>query len=540
MVNRKGSHREPIPQKKNKNSRLVFLTGFILGICAILLFQNFISKPSFEVICIDPIDDLKFHSAIEGRPVNLKAVVNAPSDVVLEYRWNFGDGSEEVTGCVDDIFNAGVQHLYENAGPGDEYTARILVTDPETDETDSDVYKLRFLEKDDEILSEIAREDALWYLHTSMSRANLGCALQGSMGGSYPASANAFAITAFALNGYTSCGPEHHPYTETVARAVRCIIAGLTEVEIEPQPAGNPDSNGNGTGYSIDSSTLHAAFAGSGGKGGYETPLCTFALITDGGYDRVIRCGTGAARGRTRSDIIVDLLDFIAFAQTDTGNEEGGWRYTPNTDADMSVTQWPVFALSAAEYSMGIEPPEWIRNELMKWLAYVQDENGVFGYDEPGNPTTASNASGITSLIFCGIDENDERVQNAVDAITSRWDISNIGDFYTMYSIMKASLLIDDPIVSYGEHYWQKEYFDFLIDTQRADGSWENHHHAPDDNIATALGILLLSPTIYKEPAGLKWLWIISGLLLLLIAISLVYANIHRKRTGKKRIAENI
>jgi hypothetical protein len=275
---------------------------------------------------------------------------------------------------------------------------------------------------------------------------------------------------------------------------------------------------------------LPGEWAGAGGQTGYETPICAMALISDGDYNRVITCGDEGLRGKTRRDVIQDIIDFIAFAQTDTGNARGGWRYEANTAADMSVTQWPVFAMMAAEEAVDINPPGWVRDELLNsWLSYVQDENGVFGYDSPGNPTTASSASGIISLIFCGVSPNDERIQKAVEAIASRWDNSNIGDFYTMYSIMKAAMLVDPQIQKFGEHDWRTEYSEHLFSTQSADGSWPSQRHAPD-NIATAFGVLLLTPIIFPEALPISWVWIIGVAVIILAGIILVIAGIMRKR----------
>jgi len=71
--------------------------------------------------------------------------------------------------------------------------------------------------------------------------------------------------------------------------------------------------------------------------------------------------------GRTYGEISQDMADFLSFAQNepDVGEWRGGWRYGPNYEqSDMSVTQWPVIGLEAAEFNFGTVVPPYVSSDF--------------------------------------------------------------------------------------------------------------------------------------------------------------------------------
>jgi len=503
--------------RRRRSTYFILAAAIAIGAAAVVALIGMRQEARLRVTCIGAIDGERVHRAVSGRDVILKAVVAAPRGANLEYEWDFGDGSKPVKQRVVDPYNLGIRHRYPDAGKsGVTYKAMVTVRDLHTGETKDDSYPVLFCAEDDNTRGKIMREDGLWALHTSMARRDdPGKICRGTWSGnSFPEAITAFGALAFQLNGYTSWQDRSkRPYAETVDRAITYVLGELKKAEIKPQPAGNPDSNGNGYGlYAHQEMPL------------YVTPIIALALIADRMPDRTASSDSETVDGRTMRDIVRDMVDFIAFAQTEDGDARGGWRYTPNKEADMSVTQWPVLAMISARQNLGIDAPAWVRKELLEhWLVYIQAKDGAFWYkDLSSTDSTAPvrTAGGLICFSFCGLNASDDKVRRAIDAIGRDWGNDNVGNLYTMYTITKAAKLTSPHVAKFGQHDWDSEYKDHLFKKQAADGTFGVYEHGSmaSKDLATAWGVLILTPDVLIAATERSvLLWVLIAILLLVI-----------------------
>ena len=485
--------------------------GFSCGILLTLLLaddEGAIEAPMIQAVSTSEGESV--HKALNGRPAICKAVLSPRPGRRLEYRWEFGDGSEPEEGQVTDPYAVWAAHAYPESVAGTRFTATLTVTDVTSRERAIGTYEIEIVAPTLENRMTVALDDGLWSLHSQMVREDhpvhgpIGCWNEKKN----PIGSTAMAALAFEVNGYDGRADRARtPYRETVDRALAYVLSRSEAVDLEPQPAGDPDSNKNGIGIRIEDK----------GHQMYEVSLVAMALAASQDPDRLAPCGPAEIYGRSLKEVVTDLTDFIAFAQTDGANpvNRGGWRYRENCDdADMSVTQWPALALMSAEQGLGIETPDWVRTELSaNFLANAQDEGGGFGYKHAGDKiTTRLTGAGLIALDFLGVTTEDERVDRAVKFVGANWNTDNIGDFYSMYGIMKGAKLAQPEIARFGEHDWYTEYADALCLLQNEDGSWSDGGSYAPGSLQTALPTLVLSKDVFfaTRPTSVLWRVLLS------------------------------
>jgi len=540
------------PSRRPRRRRILLLGALIAvaGLCALAVLRFWpgprqpTSEPTFEIVMVPPRAGAS-HMAIPGRQVLLKAVVRAAPDTALTWRWDFGDATEPTEGKVVDPYNVGAQHAYADAKPGDEFTATLTVTDRATEDTATDSVRIRFAEPTVANRKRVAVADGLWALHVNMKRSDSKAGAQtGSWKGRYPPGITAICAHTFELMGHDLTGDERvDPYVEDVRRALAWLAGQLQRREIGEQPAGPADGNGNGQGLTL----LGAP------RAMYELPLIAMAFASSKAPDRVVRFGHAGVQNLTYRQVVEDLVDLMAWAQSERDYARGGWRYIPNCrDADMSVTQWPVQAFMAADAELGIRPPDWVKRELLDhYLKRLQAADGSFGYRFPkGGVTTATTAAGIICLSYCGVDAKDPRVIKAAEAIGLHWSRKHLGNYYAMYCVMKAAVIARPKIDRFGEHDWRVEFSQDLLDKQEPDGRWPpDKHHTESPILATSLAMMTLEEKVVVDPrpkpkpqeqpptsspAGL--LPLVLGILALVLAALCIYF-LHRRRRRARQAA---
>jgi uncharacterized repeat protein (TIGR01451 family) len=455
---------------------------------------DWVSGP--RAICVPGV-----HDTWNGLTVTLKGIIRGGGPNLV-YQWDFGDGEYSPVLTFTDRYAISATHMYTDMVVDVDnptmITARLIVTDTDTGVHHVDVYHLAVRERDLEVEVNVAIDEALWYLHTTMTRTEVMDVDVGHWlwSGSHVHGVGyaGMATLAFEIQGHLLTGDyDEDPYVETVQRGINYILDHTYAVDIPVQPAGDPDSNDNGLGLvSEDGST------------GYEAGISLMALVDSGAHRQRAEIGPLEVRGRAYYDIAQDMVDWMAYAQEDDGNARGGWRYTANSGADMSVTQWPVLGMEGASVNWGIKPPDWVKTELRdNFLSYAQGSTGGFGYTGPGSDILLT-GSGLVCLAFAGVPSDNYRVVSATQFIADNWTNSkNIGNFYGMYGIMKGSRLTSPPIQFYGEHEWYKEYAEYLVAHQYADGHWKREDGYGGVPIDTAWGVLILSPRVFVGGADL-------------------------------------
>jgi squalene-hopene/tetraprenyl-beta-curcumene cyclase len=117
----------------------------------------------------------------------------------------------------------------------------------------------------------------------------------------------------------------------------------------------------------------------------------------------------------------------------------------------------------------------------------------------------AMSYSGLKSMIFAGVKEDDSRVKAVVKWIGKNYDLKshpgqgNSGLYYYYHTFAKAlDAFGHDTIVDDGgqKHLWRKDLIEELAGRQRDDGSWVNQNQQffeGDANLCTSFALLALS-----------------------------------------------
>lgn len=332
----------------------------------------------------------------------------------------------------------------------------------------------------------------------------------GSFGiGANPVAYTAVAVLAFENEGYFP-GPDSSvpspvgSYARRVEDGLDFIFNYAKMTAMSVQPAGNPDSDGDGIGVSFWDDIINREV--------YETGMVMQTIVASNTQDRVVT--TGACSGWTYKEVMVDVVDWAAFAQVDAGSGRGGWRYFANySNSDNSTAQWPVLGLVAAE-QWGINAPEFVKNELNIWIDYIQnDVSGGSGYDNPNTYVNIAKTGGLlVEMYYVGDDNSTARAQAAIDFVDSRWNdtphdvwYGNKGHSYAMFSVFKGLELmevVNIPSAPANDETlagdWWGDYCEYLVIAQAADGHWDAYYPSYWNSwLSTGWYIIILQATIF-------------------------------------------
>ncbi|NNJ94665.1 MAG: PKD domain-containing protein, partial [Halobacteria archaeon] len=474
------------------------------------------------------------HDTWNGKSIRLKGTANVQG-ANFQYSWDFGDGSTVATGTVTNQYVIEASHAYTGS-VGDIFTARLTVEDTNTGETGSATYFVAIQNQELGVEVNVAIDEGLWYLHKTMRRfvsgvQDVGDWDQGTSCGSYCASTTWHAITpanvnAFFVNGHLETGSASNPYTETVQRAMKMVIANLQASAIPSSQTNglgtfNPDANGNGLGIQINQS-----------QDFYQGGMFIDALVASGTPAAVSTTGPVNVVGRTYADIVQDMVDFYSYCQYDA-SAGGGWRYSCNAFPDGSVAQWAAIGLIAAERSFGTVIPQ-----------IVKDWNRVWVDTSHNNVTGVAGYTSVTPVWGPYATTPSATVQMAMDGIgrgNAWWDASetflrdNFGNsgsagvsirdyYYGLFSFTKSMLLHDsngdniaEPIVLlqsstpgvtpldwYAAQVSSGDPTDgvarTLVNDQAAGGYWYAHNFSGSQYpFETSWAIIMLNRTVFAS-----------------------------------------
>jgi hypothetical protein len=330
-------------------------------------------------------------------------------------------------------------------------------------------------------------------------------ATQQASDGHFGSGLNPVAYTAAAVLAFGNEG--HFPgggttYSTNVEDGLDFIFNYAKVYNIGPQPAGDPDTNGDGLGVSFwDESRSREV---------YETGMVMQAIAASNTPDRLVT--TGPLTGWTYELVMENLVDWAAWGQVDSGTGRGGWRYHANYgNSDNSTAQWPVLGLVAAE-QWGIDAPQFVKDELNTWIDYVQNDfNGGSGYTHPNEMVSISKTGGLlVEMYYVGDDCNTERAEDALDYVNNRWNVTpyltwygNKGHPYAMFSVFKGLELMGveeipnaPPTPETPAHDWYGDYCEDLVNTQNGDGSWTGYSYW-NQWLATGWNIVILQSTVF-------------------------------------------
>ena len=436
------------------------------------------------VVCAPWQDGTKQHPTWSGKEITLKGTV-IDTDAAT-YEWDFGDGTGTETGTVTDIYAIQASHAYTGED-GTLFTATLTVWDDDG-ASDSDTYNIIVKTQTFNVEKDVAIDEGLWGLHKKQNRYTADEIKYGSWGSNNKPAYTSAAVQAFENQMHLPDGnPLEDPYVETVQRGLNYILSKAYTVDLDDEY----DSNGNEIGIGCNE-----------GQPLYEVGMVMMGIVASENKHRIAITGPEGVIGREYQDIVQDMVDYLSWAQ----NDNGGWRYQPNSgSSDNSVTQWPVLGLEAAETQWDIEAPDFVKEGLDDWLEYSQNDDGGFGYDSPTNwVNIAKTGAGIAGLVYIGYDVTDERPVAAFDYIDEHWETDSEfwGNYYTLYSVMKACTIPYPPVEMIGDHNWYAEIGQYLIDEQNLDGCWPWGSWS-DPDMTTAWSIQILTKSvIVKMPVA--------------------------------------
>lgn len=247
------------------------------------------------------------------------------------------------------------------------------------------------------LTEDAVKEGLRWLVRQQRSRGSW------SMRGPYHNGANveneeaatAMALLAFQGAGYTPKSSKSDSFTRVVTRGWKSLLRSQQE---------------DGHFFANLSAEQHQL---------YTQALCTIALCE--------------LYGMTRDEEYLDpaqrAVDYCVKIQA----PEGGWRYQPGIDSDMSVTGWFAMAMQSARMA-GIEVPSPVYDRIGKFLDTVaRDEGARYGYQFNAGATLALSAEGLLCRQYLGWPHDDQRLRNGVDYLLAnlpQWDKRNVYYWY--------------------------------------------------------------------------------------------------------------
>jgi hypothetical protein len=123
-------------------------------------------------------------------------------------------------------------------------------------------------------------------------------------------------------------------------------------------------------------------------------------------------------------------VDFASEAQS----PEGGWRYVPRRDSDLSVTGWFVMALVSAK-SAGLRLRGGEFEKAWSYLNSIQhDEGATYGYQALRPPSSSMTAEGLVSRMYMGWALNNPNLALGVETLLEQAPFSyQERNFYYWY-----------------------------------------------------------------------------------------------------------
>jgi hypothetical protein len=163
----------------------------------------------------------------------------------------------------------------------------------------------------------------------------------------------------------------------------------------------------------------------------------------------------------------------------------GGWRYTPRSDSDTSVTGWFVMALQSAMMAELTVPPATFQN-VSRYLDSAQGDGGSRYYYQPGrNLNNAMTAEGLLCRQYLGWAHDDPRLIAGVEYI-AKHPVSGDADVYYWYY---ATQVMHHMGGDYWKH-WNEVMRQLIPETQTKRGPEEGSWDPSGDNYAQRAGRL--------------------------------------------------
>jgi Prenyltransferase and squalene oxidase repeat len=248
------------------------------------------------------------------------------------------------------------------------------------------------------------------------------------------AAATGMALLAFQGAGYTPQGDPKNPFTSVVRRGWNQLLKKLDK-----------------DGKFFDSVHTNQQL--------YTQAICTIALCELFGMTDDYQYRDAAQKA----------VNYCIKIQA----PEGGWRYEPGIDSDMSVTGWFVMALQSARMA-GLDVPSPTLSRVSGFLDQVaRDDGSRYAYRIRDGATLTLTAEGLLCRMYLGWERDDPRLQNGVSYLLENlpaWSEQNV--YYWYYATQVMHHVEDSPW-----RIWNDEMRKLLPEKQvrrgRERGSWD-------------------------------------------------------------------
>ncbi|NLE08222.1 MAG: hypothetical protein GX631_03080, partial [Dehalococcoidales bacterium] len=310
-------------------------------------------------------------------------------------------------------------------------------------------------------------------------------------------------------------------YRQAVIDGLDFVLGYGTIVDISnPQPNQAPDYTdyspiGQGISFDCDPGLFHSYET-------YYTSISAMAIAALGNLDYTYTANASSPLyGMNYHDILANVVDFLAWGQSDYSWARGGWNYERMDNdsdyirSDESNTGWVTLALAHAE-EHGILTPGWVRSELERWVTYIQEPSTGEGTGGGAYYTGVDDGMGVNALrtgnllqqfAFLGDTAITPRVQLSLDYLSRVWnDWETAGPevmlegwyyggytpsfYHATYTIMKgleAFGLAELP----GPIDWYADFNTALLAEQNPDGSWPLSSFDQGDGVLSTVWALL-------------------------------------------------
>ncbi|MFC1799582.1 FlgD immunoglobulin-like domain containing protein [Candidatus Eisenbacteria bacterium] len=287
------------------------------------------------------------------------------------------------------------------------------------------------------------------------------------------------------LRGYENPFDVDYVYHEVVQRGLDYLFADASVFMIGVQPAGDPDTDGDGRGVAL-----------AGGET-YETGIGLMAIAETNTPNRIVNAPGSPVDGWTYYDVAVDMVDYLAWSQVDAGVQRGAWGYDEySLSSDNSNSGYAVlglsFASTAPPHGFGITIPAFVKAELSLWIDYIQVD--IVGGQFDGGSSCYSPADTfptyqtvncletgnlIHEMAFYGDPVGTPRLDDAIDYLVRHWGDPGYswpdpqgwyGNYQAMFTMMKGLEAYQIDLI--GGIDWFDEVTDTIVGTQNIDGSW--------------------------------------------------------------------
>lgn len=416
-------------------------TPLFMVMCGLMGVLPAFAAVTVETVPWDTTNLASPHTVVAGTTATLTAAVNlGGSTDTFTYFWNYGDGSPNqaplpvlttgTSATVGNVFNLSVTHVYP-VTTGVNYTAVLTVTDTTNPAVYTGNYYLIVQPSSLQATVNQAIDNGLWYLHTSMDRANTtnansqtiawggwdgqlgnGCLNNGyaclNVGG-----LDATNVQAFEVSGHYENGPSVDPYSDDVARGLARVMSYL-------KPVTNTNvgdiEGGNGTKMVSYNPALMAARCSDGSQPNYAARTCatgTYINYNPGATSCSSPPCSFTYDGNGNGQMLIPLNDAFDYSGYETGMYVAAIVASQNT---AGVARTGAAASGALPGVLGQTYVN-IVQDLIDGIGYCQyygDEENASGYDNGGG--WEYYCAGVSSANY---DDNSPSQWNAIAMIAA-------------------------------------------------------------------------------------------------------------------------